>query len=202
MVQKVGQKVAQAVQSYLQSKGMGAQLNGYKWEFNLVNDPEANAWCMPGGKIVVYSGLLPITQSEAGLAAVLGHEISHAIAKHGNERMTQALIAQGIAVGGQMVLQKNAQTQNIFNQAFGIGGQLGLMAFSRGHEKEADHMGMIFMAKAGYHPQEAINLWKRMAQKSGPKPPAIISTHPSDEARIANLQSKLKEAMVYYRGPQ
>lgn len=199
MLAKVGARLSKAVNDYMKSKNLTSQLAGYNWEFNLVNNKEVNAWCMPGGKVVVYTGLLPITLNEAGLAAVIGHEVSHALARHGSERMTQGLIAQGIAIGGDLATQNNAQTNSIFNQAFGVGGNLGLLAFSRKHENEADKMGMIFMAMAGYNPKEAIEVWKRMAAKGGQKPPELLSTHPSDATRIANLTAGLKEAMVFYR---
>lgn len=199
MVKRVGSRLTAATKQYFASKKLSAQLNGYTWDFNLVNSPELNAWCMPGCKVVVYQGLLPVTATEAGLAAVLGHEISHALARHGSERMTQGLIAQGIAIGGDILTSNNPQVNNIFNQSMGIGGTLGLLAFSRKHENEADKMGMIIMAMAGYNPAEAIEVWKRMSAKSGPKPPELLSTHPSDQTRIANLQAALKEAQVFYR---
>ena len=196
MVKRVGQRISGAVTSFLQSKGLQSRVAGFKWEYNLIQSNQANAWCMPGGKIAVYTGILPITQTEAGLAAVMGHEVAHAIAKHGNERMTQALGIQLGATAGQVALSnKNPQHRNLFNQAIGAGGQLGMLAFSRKHELEADEMGMIFMAKAGYNPQEAINLWKRMAANSkGQKPPEFLSTHPHESTRIAALQKVLKKS--------
>jgi Putative Zn-dependent protease, contains TPR repeats len=199
LVKKVGSRLTDATKQYFQQKNISSQLNGYSWQFNLVNNPELNAWCMPGCNVVVYSGLLHVTANEAGLAAVLGHEIAHALARHGSERMTKGLVAQGIAITGDILTQNNPQVNNIFNQSFGVGGQLGLLAFSRKHELEADKMGMILMAMAGYHPNEAIEVWKRMSAKGGPKPPEILSTHPSDQTRIANLQSAMKDAMVFYR---
>ncbi|ATL49506.1 peptidase M48 [Chitinophaga caeni] len=200
MVQRVGNRIAKAVTTYMNQNGWGDQISGYKWEFNLVDSKEVNAWCMPGGKVVVYTGLLPITQNETALACVMGHEIAHAIARHGNERMSQGLVAQGIQIAGAVALNKNPQAQNIFSQAVGIGGPLGLMAYSRQNELEADHLGVIFMAMAGYNPQEAIPFWQRMASASGGnKPPEIVSTHPSDEKRIAKLQALMPEAMKYYK---
>lgn len=201
MVKRIGARISSAVTSYLNSKGLQKRVEGFKWEYNLVQSNEANAWCMPGGKIAVYTGILPITKTEAGLAAVMGHEVAHAIAKHGNERMTQSIGVQLGAAAGQIALSnKNPQHQNLFNQAIGVGGQLGILAFSRKHELEADEMGMIFMAKAGYNPQEAIELWRRMAANSkGQKPPEFLSTHPHESTRIAALQKVLKRAQIYYR---
>lgn len=200
MVQRVGQRISTAITNYLQSKGASKMIKGFKWEYNLVQSPEANAWCMPGGKIAIYTGILPITKTEAGLAAVMGHEVAHAIAKHGNERMSQTLGAQLLGAAGSVALSsKNPQQANAFNQAFGVSSQLGLLAFSRKHELEADEMGMMFMAKAGYHPKEAIDLWRRMAAQGGQKPPEFLSTHPHESTRIAKLQANLKKAMVYYR---
>jgi predicted Zn-dependent protease len=199
MLAKVGARLSKAVNEYMASKNLTKQLAGYHWEFNLVNNKDINAWCMPGGKVVVYTGLLPITANEAGLAAVIGHEVSHALARHGSERMTQSMIAQGIALTGDIATSNNTNVNNTFNQAFGLGGTLGLLAFSRKHESEADEMGMIFMALAGYDPKEAIEVWKRMAAKGGAKPPEMLSTHPSDATRIANLTKSLSKAMVFYR---
>lgn len=200
MVKRVGQRIAAAVTTYLTQNGAGNEIANYKWEFNLVDSKEVNAWCMPGGKVVVYTGLLPVTQNETSLACVMGHEIAHAIARHGNERMSQQLVAQGIQVAGSVALNKNPQVQNIFMQSFGAGSNLGLLAFSRQDESEADHLGIIFMAMAGYNPQEAIPFWQRMAAAStGQKPPEITSTHPSDERRIADLQKLMPEAMKYYK---
>lgn len=200
MVQRVGSRIAAAVTKYLSDHNMADRVADYHWEFNLVNNKEANAWCMPGGKVVVYTGLLPITQNETALAVVLGHEISHAIARHGNERMSQQLIAQGIQVAGAVALDKNPQAQNIFLQSFGIGGNLGLLAFSRRDELEADELGLIFMAMAGYDPRQAVPFWERMASKSsGAAPPELLSDHPSDERRIAQIKSLLPMAMKYYQ---
>jgi predicted Zn-dependent protease len=192
--------MASAVQSYLAQKGQSNLLSGYQWQFNLVNNAQANAWCMPGGKVVVYTGILPLTQNEAGLAVVMGHEIAHAVARHGNERMSQELATQ---MGGQALSvalsSQPGTTQQIFNTAVGVGSQLGSLAYSRKHESEADHMGLIFMALAGYNPNEAVPFWQRMAAKGGAKPPQILSTHPADATRIANIKKLLPEAMTYYR---
>lgn len=201
MVKRVGQRIANSVTQYMNQKGQGASIANYKWEFNLVDSKEVNAWCMPGGKVVVYTGLLPVTQNETALACVMGHEIAHAIARHGNERMSQQMVAQGIQVAGSLALGKNPTAVNLFNQAVGVGGNVGILAFSRQNELEADHMGVIFMAMAGYNPQEAIPFWQRMAQMSASssKPPEFLSTHPSDERRVAQLQQLMPEAMQYYK---
>jgi predicted Zn-dependent protease len=202
MVRRVGQRLANSITQYYRSQKLGEVLEGYKWEFNLVNDKAANAWAMPGGKIVVYTGLLPITQNEAALANVLGHEISHAIFQHGNERMSQGMAAQGLGAGLSIALaNKPAATQNLFMQAFGLGTQVGvLLPFSRKHELEADRYGMRWAAMAGYNPAEAIALWQRMAKNSsGGAPPEFLSTHPAEGNRIAELQKYLPEARKYYK---
>lgn len=202
MVTRVGQRITKAVQQYYGSKGLGAELEGYQWEYKLVDSKEVNAWCMPGGKIVVYTGLLPITQNEAALAAVMGHEVSHAIFNHGNERMSQGMGAEAVSVGLQVALaNKPAATQNLFMTAFGIGAQAGvLLPFSRKHELEADRYGLIWTAMAGYNPQEAVNLWQRMEKASnGQKPPEFLSSHPSEGRRIQELQKYMPEALTYYK---
>lgn len=199
MVKRVGSRIAGAVTQYLDQNGMGDRVANYHWEFNLVENKEANAWCMPGGKVVVYTGILPLTQDENGLAVVLGHEISHAIAQHGNERMSDALIAQGIEVGGGLLTERNPQAQNIFLQAFGLGGPLGMLAFSRRQESEADHLGLIFMAIAGYDPRGALIFWKRMEAASGSShPPVLLSDHPADDKRIADIERLMPTALKYY----
>ncbi len=202
MVRRVGQRLAAAITQYYKANGQGDVLDGYKWEFNLVNDKAANAWAMPGGKIVVYTGLLPITQNEAALANVLGHEISHAVFQHGNERMSQGMAAQGLGTGLSLALSSQpSTTQNLFAQAFGVGTQLGvLLPFSRKHELEADRYGMRWAAMAGYNPREAISLWQRMEKMSnGQRPPEFVSTHPSEGHRIEQLQKYLPEALKYYK---
>jgi len=201
MVKRVGSRIATAVQQYLASKGQQDLVAGYQWEFNLVNNNEANAWCMPGGKVVVYSGIMPLVQNEAGLAVVMGHEIAHAIARHGNERMSQELAVQAGGEALSVALSsKPAMTQNIFNAVYGVGSQLGTLAYSRKQESEADHMGLIFMAMAGYNPNEAANFWQRMAGASNAqKPPVFLSTHPSDQNRINQIKQWIPEAMKYYK---
>jgi predicted Zn-dependent protease len=203
LVKRVGTRIANAVTQYLNSHGMADRVAGYHWEFNLVESKEANAWCMPGGKVVVYTGLLPITQNEAGLAVVLGHEISHAIARHGNERMSQSLIAQGIEIAGATALDRDPKMQNIFLQSFGVGGGLGMLAFSRRDEYEADELGLMFMSMAGYDPRAAIPFWQRMEKMSqGQNPPEFLSDHPSDENRVAQIEKLIPTALKYYQPHQ
>jgi predicted Zn-dependent protease len=202
MVRRIGQRLVTAINSYYSQKGLSSELEGYKWEYNLVDSKEVNAWCMPGGKIVVYTGLLPITQNEAALAVVMGHEIAHALAHHGNERMSQASVQE---LGGQALnvalANKSAAAQSIFMGAYGIGSQVGaLLPFSRKQELEADKYGLIFAAMAGYNPQEAISLWERMAAAGGgSKPPEILSTHPAEATRIEKLKALMPEALTYYK---
>jgi predicted Zn-dependent protease len=202
MVRRVGNRIASAVTQYFNSKGLGDQLQGYKWQFSLVQDNSANAWAMPGGKVAVYTGLLPITKNEAALAVVLGHEVAHAVLAHGNERMSQGLAQQlGGAALSVALANKPAATQNIFLQAYGLGSQVGvLLPFSRKQELESDRYGLIFAAMAGYNPREAIPLWQRMeSASSGQKPPEFMSTHPSEGRRIEQLQQYMPEALKYYK---
>jgi predicted Zn-dependent protease len=202
LVKKVGTSIQGAVENYFRSQNMSAQLQGYSWQFNLIDSKEANAWCMPGGRVVVYTGILPITQTEVGLAVVLAHEIAHAVAEHGNERMSQELLAQlgGMALS-EAITNKPEETQQIYMTAFGLGAQYGaLLPFGRLQENEADHLGLIFMAMAGYDPHGALSFWQRMSQNnSGQAPPEFLSTHPSDATRIANIEQEMPEAMQYYR---
>lgn len=200
MVKRVSQKIASAVEQYLKQENRLKNIEGFKWEFNLVESKEVNAWCMPGGKIVVYTGILPITQDETGLAVVLGHEIAHAVAHHGNERMSQGLIAQLGGTALQVALAKKPQqTQQLYMTVFGAAANVGyLLPYSRLQESEADYLGLIFMAMAGYDPQAAVPFWERMAAQGGSKPPEFMSTHPSDETRIKNLQKNMNEALSYY----
>jgi predicted Zn-dependent protease len=201
MVNRVGNRVSKAITDYYTGQGKGEVLSGYDWEFNLVNDKQVNAWCMPGGKVVVYSGLLGVTQNEAALAVVMGHEICHAVAKHGNERMSQGLLAQGVEVVGNIFTAKNEKVNNLFNQVFAPGVQVGaLLPNGRNQEYEADHFGLLFCAMAGYNPQEAVSFWKRMAAaNNGQKQPEFLSTHPSDENRIARIEGYMPEALGYYK---
>ncbi|MCU7495828.1 MAG: M48 family metallopeptidase [Ignavibacteria bacterium] len=200
MVKRVGQKIQHAVEKYFADNNLSDQLKGYQWEFNLVDSKEVNAWCMPGGKVVVYTGILPLTQDESGLAVVLGHEISHAVAKHGDERMSQGLLTQLGGIALQTALQtKPQQTQQIFMAAFGLGAQVGvLLPFSRTQESEADHLGLIFMSMAGYDPNRALDFWQRMAAQSKGAPPEFLSDHPSDQTRINKIKDEIPEAMKYY----
>jgi predicted Zn-dependent protease len=200
MVDRVGARIASAITKYYNDQGKGAVLEGYKWEFNTVDSKEANAWCMPGGKVVVYTGLLPITQNEAGLAIVMGHEIAHAVASHGNERMSRAMVQQLGGMALQVAIaQKPQETQELFMMSYGIGSQVGAMLpWSRQQETEADRYGLIFAAMAGYNPQEAIPFWQRMSSAGGASPPEFLSTHPSDESRIRKLRQFMPEAMKYY----
>jgi len=200
MVKKVGRKIQMAVEQYFTDKNMSYALKDYKWEFNLIESEGKNAWAMPGGKVVVYEGILPITKDEAGLAVVMGHEIAHAIAKHGNERMSQGLIAQmgGMALS-KALEEKPGKTRQLWMTVFGVGAQFGVMLpFSRLQETEADHLGLIFMAIAGYDPDEAVEVWKRMAQmKEGQTPPKFLSTHPSNETRIRKIKETIPKAKQY-----
>jgi predicted Zn-dependent protease len=202
MVRRVGQRIATASEELLDETGRGTDIRNYKWEFNLIEDDKTvNAWCMPGGKVAVYTGLLPYSQDENGLAVVVGHEVAHAIAKHGNERMSQGLLAQFGAIGLSLALSGSpGVTSNIFMQAYGVGTQVGvLLPYSRVQESEADHIGLILMAKAGYDPRSAIALWQRMNAKGGSRPPEFLSTHPAPESRIRDIESQIPEAMRYYK---
>ncbi|WP_242917112.1 M48 family metallopeptidase [Pontibacter liquoris] len=201
MVKRVGQRIEKAVEQYMANNNMSDQLAGYAWEFNLVQDDQVNAFAMAGGKTVVYTGLLPVAKNETGLAVVMGHEIAHAIAKHGNERMSQMLAQQ---FGGQ-TLSALAGTQpgaaaNLALAAYGVGSQLGLLKYSRTQESEADKLGLVFMAMAGYDPQAAIPFWERMQESGGQTPPEFLSTHPSSATRVNDLRNFMPEALKYYKG--
>jgi predicted Zn-dependent protease len=203
LVKRVGERIVKAVDAYCEKTGTRNPFAGYQWEFNLVVDPNVNAFAMPGGKVVVNTGILPVTKNEAGLAVVIGHEIAHVFAKHGSERMTQGLLVQfgGIALSEAIKKQPDA-TQQLFKTSYAVGAQVGvLLPYSRTHENEADHLGLDFMAMAGYDPHEAVSFWTRMAEagKGQSKPPEFLSTHPADATRIKNLQNLIPEAMEYYR---
>jgi predicted Zn-dependent protease len=202
MVKRVGSRIASAIKNFYTANGQPDVLNGYAWEFNLVDSKEVNAWCMPGGKVVVYSGLLPIAKNEAGLAIVLGHEITHALAQHGSERMSQGLLQQ---LGGNALAfalsNKPKETQNLFLTAYGIGSTVGgILPFSRKEESEADEYGLYYAAMAGYNPQEAIPFWERMSAAGGSQPVEFLSDHPSDANRIAKMKAYMPQALKYYKG--
>jgi len=202
MVKRVGVNIQRAVETYFAQNNLSKELQGYAWEFNLIESSEVNAWCMPGGKVVVYTGLIPVAQDETGLAVVMGHEIAHAIAQHGNERMSQGLLQQLGGVALSVALKDEpALTQNLFMAAYGVGTTVGVMLpFSRKHESEADRLGLIFMSMAGYNPNAAVDFWTRMsAMKGGAQPPEFLSTHPSDATRIADIRKHLPEALKYYK---
>lgn len=201
MVAQVGRRISQAVERYFLEQNKPGMLEGYKWEFNLIKDPGANAWAMAGGKVAVYTGILNLAQGENGLATIIGHEIAHAVAQHGNERMSQALLNQlgGMALATALS-QQPAMTKELLMTAYGAGTQVGiLLPYSRLHETEADQMGLIFMAMAGYDPRQAVDFWSRM-EKQGQKgaPPEFLSTHPAHETRIARIKEYLPTAMKYY----
>ncbi len=196
-IQTIGAKISKAVDKFMRANGMVAEADSYKWEFNLIEDKNLNAWCLPGGKVVFYTGILPVCANEDGIAAVMGHEIAHAFAKHGQERMTSAM---GQQLGGVAVAigtaNKPEKTKMIWNTLYGVGSTVGMLAYSRTHETEADKLGMVFMIMAGYKPEEAIQVWVRMSELStGQAPPQFLSTHPSNETRIKNLKAYLPTAI-------
>ncbi|MGQ7870804.1 M48 family metallopeptidase [Sunxiuqinia sp. sy24] len=200
MVDRVGARISKAITVFYTEQGQESVLEGYQWEFNTIDGKEVNAWCMPGGKVVVYTGLLPVTQNETALAIVVGHEIAHAVAKHGAERMSQGLVQQLGGAALQVALsQKPQETQDLFLMSYGIGSQLGaLLPWSRQQETEADQYGLIFAAMAGYDPREAIPFWQRMSEAGGANPPEFLSTHPSDATRLKKLKQFMPEALKYY----
>ena len=204
-VQFVGQKLSSALTTFFKTYDNGKyykEIAAYKWAFNTIQDSTVNAWCMPGGKVVVYTGLFKVTQDEAGLAVVLGHEIAHATAKHGNERMTQEMKAQGISTVLSIALSGSPQaTQDVLGMVYGAAGGLTLLKYSRKHETEADKIGLIFMALAGYDPNKAIEFWERMSKATNTQIPQWLSTHPSDQTRINSLKDWLPEALKYYKKP-
>lgn len=202
MVKNVGVRIQKAVERYMSEHNASSELEGFKWEFNLIEDPKTvNAWCMPGGKVAFYTGIMPICQNESGVAVVMGHEVAHAIANHGRERMSQAMVANGLlGTLGSALGQNPTLTKQLLFQAIGVGAQVGMLKFSRTDESEADHIGLIFMAMAGYDPNEAVSFWQRMDSMSGGgAPPEFLSTHPSHSTRIKDLQAEIPEAMKYYK---
>lgn len=199
LVKNVGQKIAYAVEKYMAEKGLQDRIKDFKWEFNLIQDNTVNAWCMPGGKVVFYTGIMPICQNEAGVAVVMSHEIAHAIAEHGNERMSQQLTAQmgGMALSAALS-QKPQATQQLANTAFGLGAQYGvLLPFGRTQESEADELGLYFMAMAGYDTEAAVPFWQRMAAQGGGSPPEFLSTHPAPETRIRDIEKTIPKTKKY-----
>ena len=201
MVRRIGTNISNAITKYYASQNQSSVLEGYKWEYNLVNDNQVNAWCMPGGKIVVYTGILPITQNEDALAVVMGHEIAHAIAEHGKERMSQSILQQvGGAIVGVAVANKNAATQNAVMNAYGLGSTAGMLKYSRSNELEADELGLIYSSMAGYNPESSVPLWQRMAaQSGGGNSNDFFSTHPSESKRIERLQAIMPQALAIYK---
>ena len=202
LINKVGDKIAIAAERFLNANGYQGYLDDYKWEYNLIKDDQVNAWAMPGGKIAFYTGIMPIAESEAGVAAIMAHEVAHALADHGAQRMSAAQLQQLGAVAGNVALSgKSQETQQIFNQAYGLGSQVGVMLpFSRSHETEADRIGLTLMAIAGYDPAEAADLWRRMKSNAGGQaPPEFLSTHPSSDTRIRNIEKWAPEAKAEAR---
>ena len=202
MVKRVGRRIARAAEEFLEEEGLGYEIDNYQWEFNLIQDDKTvNAWCMPGGKVAVYTGILKYTRDDAGLAVVLGHEVAHAIAHHGNERMSEALLANmgGMALSAALS-QRPAKTRQLFMAAFGVAANVGfLLPYSRIQESEADHIGVILMARAGYDPRVALSFWKRMSRSNKRRPPEFLSTHPAPRTRIKQLRVYIQEALRYYR---
>lgn len=202
MVVDVGKKIAASAEQFMRENGMEKELQTYHWEFNLIEDDKtANAFCMPGGKIAIYTGILPITQDENGLAVVMGHEVAHALANHGGERMSQLLVVQmGATTLSTALSRQPGQTSQLIMQAYGAGANIGvLLPYSRSHESEADHIGLILMARANYDPRTAIPFWQRMNNQGGERPPAFLSTHPAPEKRIQDIRNELPEALKYYK---
>lgn len=200
MVKRVGRRIQRAVEQYMSQAGLAARITDYEWEFKLIESEQVNAWCLPGGKVVVYTGIMPLAKDENGLAVIIGHEVAHAIAQHGNERMSQGLLTElgGLALS-YALKEKPDQTKQIWGTAFGLGAQFGvLMPFSRLHESEADYLGLVFMAMAGYDPHHAVDFWQRMAVQNEKSIPEFLSTHPSDEKRIAKIKEQIPDAMRYY----
>jgi predicted Zn-dependent protease len=204
LVKKVGVRIQKAVEKYMRENGYASQLNGFEWDFNLIEEDVVNAWCMPGGKVAFYTGIIPVCQDEKGIAVVMGHEVAHAIANHGRERMSQGLISNGVLGGVSVAMGQNPTgTQQILMQSIGAGTQIGMLKFSRNHESEADKLGLIFMSIAGYDPREAPKFWGRMAaQSGGGEPQEFMSTHPSHSTRISDLNAQIPEALKYYNQSQ
>ena len=199
MVKRIAANIQASVEQYLAETGTSKRVEGFVWEFNLVDDPTINAWCMPGGKVVVYTGILDVAEDEEGLAVVMGHEVAHAVARHGNERMSSQLAIQAGGVTLAVLMNEKPQVaQDLFFTAYGIGTGLGSLKFSRQHETEADQLGLIFSAMAGYDPREAPSFWERMGANAGAQPPEFLSTHPNHDTRVNNLNAMMDEALTYY----
>lgn len=198
-IKNVGARIKNAAYAYYKSIGRESALAGYSWEFNLIQDNQLNAWCMPGGKVAFYTGIMPVCKDDNGVAVVMGHEVSHALAGHGNERISQAMLAQygGSLLGGTM---SNSQWAGIFEKVYPIGAQVGLLAYGRKQESEADEMGLYLMAMAGYDPRTATSFWQRMESSStGSRTPEFLSTHPNPQNRIADLNADMPKALQYYK---
>lgn len=199
MINRVGARISAAVEKYLRDNGFSDRVADFKWEFNLVDNDQLNAWCMPGGKVVFYTGIMPVAKNDVGVAVVMSHEIAHAVARHGNERMSQQMVAQyGSTALTELIKTKPEETQVIYQSVFGLGTQYAVMLpYSRLHEYEADKLGLIFMAIAGYDPSEAIGFWERMAANSQGNKIEFLSTHPVEENRIEAIKNFLPEANKY-----
>ncbi len=197
-IQRVGKRISAAVEQYLREQNQLALIEGFVWEFNLIDEDTPNAWCMPGGKVAFYTGILPYTKGETGIAVVMGHEIAHAIVGHGTERISNQMLRQG---GGALlsIFSKESNYHEAIMQTYGLGSQyLGILPYSRMHESEADHLGLIFMAMAGYNPEAAVGFWQRMGASNPNAPPEFLSTHPSDNTRVRELRAHMPEALQYY----
>ena len=203
MIKRTGERISKAVEQYMAEKNLSSALSGFQWEFNLIDEPNTiNAWCMPGGRVAFYTGILPVCQNDAGIAVVMGHEIAHAVANHSSERMSQEMMVQmGGTALATLLQEKPQQTQQLAMTVFGVGSQVGaILPYSRLHEYEADKLGLFFMSMAGYDPNEAPKFWERMqALSGGGAPPQFLSTHPSDAKRISELKANIPEAMKYYK---
>lgn len=194
-IKAVGARISTAVDKFMRKNGMSAEADSYRWEFNLVKDDQLNAWCMPGGKVVFYTGILPVAKNTDGIAAIMGHEVAHAFAKHGQERMSSSQIQQYGAMAIEIGTgDADAKTKEMWNMAYGVGSQLGMLKYSRTHETEADKLGLVFMIMAGYKGEEAVSVWERMSEIGGGAPPEFLSTHPSNSTRITTLKNYLPEA--------
>jgi predicted Zn-dependent protease len=201
MIKRVGARIQKAAEDYYAEHRISSNLSGYEWEFNLIEENTVNAWCMPGGKVAFYTGILPVCENETGVAVVMGHEVAHALANHGGERMSQGMLAQlGLSSLSVALGENPSLTKDLFLQSVGLGASIGLLKFSRSNESEADHMGLILMAKAGYDPSAAVSFWERMSAMSGGQaPPEFLSTHPSHDTRVSDLKRLMPEALKYYK---